>query len=388
MEHRLRELRRRMTEAGVDVVILVHPRDVLYYAGTARPATLLVGPREACLLVRRGVDLARQEATGVTVEAGGGWDRVAARLADWGLSQGVLGATLDVMPAALYLRMREALPGWEVVDVSPIVLAQRMVKDAEEVEAVQRAARVADVGHRALAEVLRPGLSELSLAAEVERALREAGHEAFQPLRYPGARGGGVFLFSGENLTVRGGHGLVVTGAGLSRGSPYGPSLRRVRPGDLVVLDIGATYGSYTADESRTFVLGRPTAAQEALHQVALEVEEAVLQTLRPGVPVAEVYERAEAVVQRGAPPYFAPGSLMLPGFVGHGLGLEIDEPPVLWPREETRLAAGMTLAVEVEVSAPGAGLMAKVEDTVVVEENGARLLTAAPRRLIMVAQD
>ncbi len=386
MEHRLRELRRRMTGAGVDVVVLVHPRDVLYYAGTARPATLVVGPGEAILLVRRGVDLAQREAT-VPVEAGSGWDRVAERLAEWGLSRGVLGAALDVMPAALYLRMREALPGWEVVDIGPLVLAQRMVKDAEEVEAVRQAARVADVGHRALAEVLRSGLSELSLAAAVERAIREAGHEGFQPLRYPGARGGGVFLFSGENLTVRGGHGLVVTGSGLSRGSPYGPSLRRIGPGDLVVLDIGATCGSYTADESRTFVLGRPTAAQEALHEVALEVEEAVLQVLRPGVPVAEVYERAEAVVRRGGSPHFAPGSLTLPGFVGHGLGLEIDEPPVLWPREETRLAAGMTLAIEVEVSAPAAGLMAKVEDTVVVEETGARRLTAAPRRLT-VAQN
>lgn len=372
-------------KAGVDVVVLVHPRDVLYYAGTARPATLVIGPEEARLLVRRGVDLARQEATGVSVEAGSGWDRVAALLAEWGLSHGTLGATLDVMPAALYLRMREALAGWEVVDISPIILAQRMVKDPDEVEAVRRAARVADIGHRVLAEVLRPGVSELSLAAEVERAIREAGHEAFQPLRYPGARGGGVFLFSGENLTVRGGHGLVVTGSGLSRGSPYGPSLRRVRMGDLVVLDIGATYGSYTADESRTFVLGRPTAAQEALHQVALEVEEAVLQALRPDVPVAGVYEAAEAIVRRGAPPHFPPGSLVLPGFVGHGLGLEIDEPPVLWPREETRLAAGMTLAVEVEVSAPGAGMMAKVEDTVVVEETGARRLTDAPRQLMWV---
>lgn len=374
-----------MAEAGLDALVLTHPRDVLYYVGTARPATLVVGPREAVLLVRRGLDLARKEATGATVEAGGGWDRVAAVLAEWGFSRGAVGVPLDVMPASLYLRMREALPGWEVVDASPIVLAQRMVKDVDEIEAVRKAARVADVGHQALAAILRPGLSELSLAAEVERALREAGHEAFQPLRYPGARGGGVFLFSGENLTVRGGHGLVVTGSGLSRGSPYGPSLRPVRPGDLVVLDIGATFGSYTADESRTFVLGRPTAAQEALHQVALEVEEAVLRALRPGVPVAEVYEAAEAVVRRGAPPHFAPGSLVLPGFVGHGLGLEIDEPPVLWLREETRLAAGMTLAVEVEVSAPEAAMTAKVEDTVVVEENGARLLTAAPRQLFAV---
>jgi Xaa-Pro dipeptidase len=383
LNDRLNELQGRLTRAGVDAAVLVHPRDILYYAGTARPATLVVGSQEAVLLVRRGLDLARREATLERVEPGGGWDAVAAVLAAQGLTRGTLGADLDVMPAQLYRRMREALPAWEVEDISPLVLAQRMIKDPEEIRATERAAAVADAGHASLPPVLRPGLSELELAAEVEAALRRAGHEGYQPLRYPGARGGGVLLMSGENLTIRGGHGLVITGAGLSPGTPYGPSRRTVRPGDLVVLDIGATYDGYTADESRTCVVGRATAAQEALFEAALAVEEAVLSALRPGVSVAEVYAVAEAALARGAPPHFAPGRLSLPGFVGHGLGLEIDEPPVLWPREETALAVGMVLALEVEVSAPADGLMAKVEDTVVVEASGPRLLTHAPRRLL-----
>ncbi|MBC7226666.1 MAG: aminopeptidase P family protein [Thermoflexales bacterium] len=382
MNNRLNGLRRGLADAGLDAAVLVHPRDVLYYAGTARPATLVVGPQEAVLLVRRGLDLAHREATLERVEPGGGWDTVAAVLAAQGLTGGTLGADLDVMPAQLYRRMRDALPGWEIEDVSPLVLAQRMVKDPEEIRATERAAAVADAGHAALPPILRPGMSELALAAEVEAALRRAGHEGYQPLRYPGARGGGVLLMSGENLTVRGGHGLVITGAGLSPGTPYGPSRREVRPGDLVVLDIGATYDGYTADESRTYVVGRATAAQEALFEAALAVEEAVFSALRPGVPAAEVYAAAEAVAARGVPPHFPPGRLSLPGFVGHGLGLEIDEPPVLWPREETPIAAGMVLAVEVELNAPADGLMAKVEDTLVVETEGPRLLTHAPRRL------
>lgn len=382
MERRLNELRRRMAEAGVEAAVLVHPRDILYYAGTARPATLVVGPQEAVLLVRRGLDLARREATIARVESGGGWDEVAAALATQGLTGGTLGTDLDVMPAQLYRRMREALPAWSVEDVSAIVLAQRAVKDANEIRATEGAAAVADAGHAALARILRPGLSELELAAEVEAALRRAGHEGYQPLRYPGARGGGVLLMSGENLTVRGGHGLVVTGAGLNPATPYGPSRREIRPGDLVVLDIGSTYEGYTADESRTYAVGTPTAAQEALYQVALATEEAVLDALRPGVSVADVYTAAEAVVARGAPPHFPPGSLTLPGFVGHGLGLEIDEPPVLWTREATPVVVSIVLALEVEVSAPAHGLMAKVEDTVVVEADGPRLLTHAPRLL------
>jgi Xaa-Pro aminopeptidase len=108
-----------------------------------------------------------------------------------------------------------------------------------------------------------------------------------------------------------------------------------------------------------------------------------VLEVLRPGVPVADVYRVAEAVVGQGAPPCFAPGSLTLPGFVGHGIGLELDEPPVLWPRDETCLRERMVLAIEVEVSVPEKGLMTKLEDTVVIRSDGCEILTKAPRRLI-----
>ena len=376
-----------MAGAGMDAVVLVHPRDVLYYAGTARPAVLLVGPQQVVLFARRGLDLVRREATVGQIEAGGGFGRVAKALRSQGLEAGTLGVEMDVVPARLAQRMQGVFSGWTLADASPLILAQRMVKDAREVESIRRAAQVADAGHDALAEVLRPGLTELALAAEVEAAMRRAGHEGYQPLRNPGARGGGVLLASGEHMTVRGGHGLVVTGAGLSPGTPYGPSRRSVCPGDLVLLDIGSTYDGYTADESRTFVVGRASAAQRALFDLTLQVEEEVLSALRPGAPVAEVYAAAEAIVARGAPPYFAPGELSLPGFVGHGVGLEIDEPPVLWARDEACVEAGMTLAVEVEVSATAASLMTKMEDTVVVESSGARLLTAAPRRLIEVSR-
>jgi len=372
-----------MTKSGVDAALLLHPRDNLYYANTVRPAALLVAPHDAILFVRRGLEYARQEATVARVEQMGGFSGVAEAMAGLGLTGGVLGTELDLVSARLAQRMGEAFPAWSLVDVSPLVLAQRIVKDEEEIAATRGAAAVADAGHRVVPQVARPGMSELALAAEVEAAIRRAGHEGFQPLRYPEARGAGVLLISGEHLAVRGGHGLVVTGVGLGPAMPYGPSHRTLRAGDLIVVDIGSTCAGYTGDESRTFVVGPATPAQQALFGVARATEDAVFEALRPGVAVADLYPTAEAVVARGAPPHFPPGSLVLPGFVGHGIGLELDEPPVLWPRDEARLQAGMVLAIEVEVSAPGQGTMVKLEDTVVVQPDGCELLTATPRELI-----
>jgi len=372
-----------MGEAGMDAALLVHHRDVLYYAGTARPAALLVTPQEAVLLVRRGLEYARQEATVSRVERMKGFASVAEIAAELGLTRGTLGAEWDVMPARVRQRLAEVLPACSLADVSPLILDQRAVKDEEELQATRRAAVIADAGHRAASQAIAAGTSELALAAQVEAAIRWAGHEGYQPLRAPGARGGGVLLMSGGNLAVRGGHGLVVTGTGLSPAMPYGPSRRVVEPGDLVVVDIGATYDGYTADESRTFVVGPATGPQQTLFATARAVEDAVLGALHPGASTAELYAVAEKVVARGAPPHFPSGSLTLPGFVGHGIGLELDEPPVLWPRDEAPLRAGMVLAIEVEVSAPAQGMMVKLEDTVVVGPNGCELLTVAPRELV-----
>jgi Xaa-Pro aminopeptidase len=312
-----------------------------------------------------------------------GFSSVADVFAELGLTGGALGTELDLVSAQIARRLGEAFPSWSLADVSPIVLDQRAVKDESELAVARRAAAVADAGHLALPRSAAPGVSELELAAGVEAAMRRAGHEGFQPLRHPEARGGGVFLMSGENLTVRGGHGRVITGSGLSPGLPYGASLRTLQPGDLVVLDIGSAYAGYTTDEARTFVIGPPAQAQQALYAVARATEDAVIDAMHPGVPVADLYAIAESVVAAGAPPHLAPGSLSLPGFVGHGVGLELDEPPILWPRDDARLQAGMVLAIEIEINAPAHATMAKLEDTVVVHPDGYELLTAAPREMI-----
>jgi len=380
---RLTELSARLTEAGLDAALLLHHRDILYYAGTSRPAVLLVSPRDVILLVRRGLELARQEATVPRVEPMRGFTSVAEAAVELGLKGSTLGTELDLVPAQLTHRLRDIFPGWSLADVSPIILAQRCVKDEAEIEATRGAAAVADAGHAVVPHVAAPGISELALAAAVEAAIRRAGHEGLQPLRYPGARGGGVFLMSGENLTVRGGHGLVITGRGLGPSAPYGPSRRHLRSGDLIVVDIGSAYRGYTADESRTFVVGQATERQRALFAATRAAEDAVLAELRAGAAPADLLATAEAAVARGAPPYFAPGSLTLPGFVGHGIGLELDEPPVLWSRDETRLQAGMVLAIEIEVSASEHGMMTKLEDTVVVRPDGYELLNTTPRELI-----
>jgi Xaa-Pro dipeptidase len=384
---RVAGLGRRLAAAGLEGAVLLHDRDVFYYAGTLRPATLVVGRHDAALLVRRGLEPARREATVSRVEEAGGFSRLARVAGELGIGSGKLGIELDVVPVELADRLRGVFPGCVLTDVSPVVLGQRRVKDAAEVAAIRRAAAVADAGHRRVPEVLAPGITELEVAAEAEAAMRRAGHEAVVATRRPTAAGAGILVISGDNLGVRGGHGLVVTGAGLGPGMPYGPSRRVLRQGDLVVVDIGSMRDGYAGDEARSYVVGEAEPWQEGLFAVALAAQEALLEALRPGARGEDLYAAAEGAVARGAPPVWPPGSLRLPGFVGHGLGVEIDEPPVLAPGEASRIEEGTILAVELEVGAPSRGTMAKVEDTVVVRAGGVERLTGAARKLVTTHQ-
>jgi Xaa-Pro aminopeptidase len=293
-----------------------------------------------------------------------------------------LATELDVAAAALVGRLRSAMPSEELVDVSPLVLAQRGIKDETEVAAIARAAKVADVGHREAREAIRAGRTELDVAARVEYALRAAGHEAIVPVRTLDERGCGVLLMSRDNLRVRGGFGLVMTGRGLGPSMPFGPGRRAIERGDLVMVDIGVTVGGYTADEARTYVVGRPNGVQQALVDLGWRTAEAVIEASRPGRSVRSLFQVGQAVVRAGRPPLIAPGEVTLTGFVGHGVGVEIDEPPVLWPRAEGEIEEGMTLSIEIELLAEEHALAAKVEDTIVVTGDGGQRLTDAPRGL------
>lgn len=377
---RIERFRTLLEMSGIDAALLVHPQDVFYYAGTMRPASLLVTKDDAILFVRRGYDRAWREATIKRVQLSGGFSSIGVMLDSTG---GKLGTELDVASVQLAQRMAATFPNWSLADVSPLVLTQRSVKDVDEIDKVRRAAAIADDALRMVPECVDVGVTELELATEVEMVMRAAGHESNVAIRSREMRGSGVLVMSGTNLSIRGGYGRVVSGAGLSSAMPYGPSRREFRLRNLAVVDVGVTFEGYAADASRTFVVGEATKGTRALHGVALAAEDAVLQVLRPGVTGAELYAVAEAVVKEGARPYYSQSSLALPGFVGHGIGLEFDEPPILDSKETLVMMPGMTLAIEIEVSALSTRKMVKIEDTVLVTSDGYELLTLAPRELV-----
>ena len=379
---RIGTLQKTLHERGLDGALLFHSRDVLYYTGTAQPAWLVVTPDDFVLGVRSGLDFARRD-TGLEAPCLVEQRDPVTLLRQHFTAGARLGSELDMMNVALYRRLHSALDGSELVDLSPAILQQRMVKAPEEVAAVRRACTAMDAGHRAALAGVRAGMTELEASAAIEHGHRLAGHEGEYFLRdIDFTMGRGPFA-SGENLAEISGVVFTISGVGLSPAVPAGASRRVMRQGDLFVVDIPTCVEGYHADQSRTYALGRAPSRAHELHAGLVETADRLRGELRPGWTAGETFERARELAERAGigTEFLAFPSGKRAHFVGHGVGLEINEPPFLSRGSKLELRAGMVLTSELHAWADD-GTMVKLEDTLLLGPEGAELLTVSPREL------
>jgi Xaa-Pro dipeptidase len=193
-------------------------------------------------------------------------------------------------------------------------------------------------------------------------------------------------LASGPNLRHTSGTVYTITGVGLSSAVPAGPSLRIMERGDLVLVDIPACVEGYHADQSRTYAIGQiPEGALDLFCRLR-EVSDFLINQISPGMTTGEVFAlaKARATELNLGQAFMGFESQPNAHFVGHGVGLELNEPPLLIQDGDVLLEHGMVLAIEMHVMIPG-GLTVKLEDTVHLTREGVQVLTTSPRELTLV---
>jgi Xaa-Pro dipeptidase len=386
--NRIRSLQEKIREQGLAGAILFYSRDVFYYSGTAQPAYLVVLPDDYRLFVRRGYEIARMESgyekERIVKEAS--FEAVARRMFP-GQGQGTkVGTEIDVLTVLQARMMSRALGMRELVDISGEILEQRAVKDARELESIKKACTAVHAGHVAAISCLRAGMSELELSAAVENAQRLAGHEGSFFLRVPDFVMSRGPLASGFNLRHTSGTLFTLSGTGLSPAIPTGASRRIIKAGDLVLVDIPVCVEGYHADQSRTYAAGHAHQKALDLFQRLRSVADCLIGNLHPCMTCADAFAlaMAEAKASGIGDSFMNFDSGAKAFFVGHGVGLEINEPPLLARNSRAVLKAGMVLAIEMHLMEPQ-GLALKLEDTVFITSNGVEILTSTPRELIIV---
>jgi len=371
-------------------VILFHSRDLFYYTGTAQPAYLVILPRDCRLFIRSGLEFARRE-TWLPPEKVIPERRLEAavrRMFPPDRAGGKVGVELDLLTVPHAAHLQKALGRREVVDFTPAVLRQRMIKSGREIDSIRRACSAVHAGHEAAVNFLGSDgdKTELQLAAAVENAQRLAGHEGIFFMRRPDFFMGRGPLASGPNLREISGVVFNITGRGLSPAVPAGASRRTILNGDLILIDIPSCVQGYHADQTRMYCLGRPPQGALDLHRRLREVADHLIDHVRPGLSCDQVYRLAAG---KAADLGLTDSFLRFPSdtsahFVGHGLGLDLNEPPFLAQGDAEVLQPDMILALELHLMTPD-GLTLKLEDTVRLTEAGCRLLTFSPRELTVI---
>lgn len=340
-----------LAASNTEALLLVKPENRRYVTGFTGSAGLaLVTPAEIMLAVDfRYEEQAPAEAPECTVVRGGRDPLGALAAAMRDRMPRTIGFEAEFVPYAQVGRLRETLAPAELVPLNTIDRL-RWVKSAEEVAAITRAVEIADAAYLHILEVLRPGLSERAVALELEMFMREAEAErlAFDTV-----------LASGPRSAL-----------------PHGRASDRIMDvGELVTVDFGAVWQGYCSDCTRTVALGSADERQRHVYGVVLDAQQQGLAMIRAGVTGRDVDARARAVIAAAGFGEAFGHSL------GHGVGLEAHEGPLLSPREDAVLEPGMVLTVEPGIYLPGWGGV-RIEDLVVVREDGCRILTHAPKDL------
>jgi len=341
-------LRRAMKERGVDALYVTYPANVRYLTGFSTPkdaSVLVLQDRAVMFTDGRYTAQAAEEAL-VPYEITSEVDSRVAEL----VGGGRLGVEPEHMTLQRHARLTERL-GAAPVPVEGLVATQRLVKLPHELDLLREAARITDAAFAAALEFIREGVTEAEVALEIERAMRLAGADG------PGFD--------------------TIVASGVRGAMPHGTaSQKRIGHGELVTLDFGAAFRGYHADMTRTVAVGEVGAEERRMYEAVLEAQQLAVDAIAPGKSGRELDAVArDALAGHGLAEAFAHS-------LGHGTGLEIHEGPRLSQRSSDVLRPGMVVTVEPGVYVPGfTGL--RIEDLVLVTEDGHEVLSRSPKHLI-----
>jgi Xaa-Pro dipeptidase len=380
LEPRLARLRDGLERAGLAAALLVQSADVYHLSGTAQNAHLLVPvDGEPLLLVRRDLERARAESALEAVEPLASLRDLEPALRRLGIGPGAsIGLELDVLPAASYLRYASLLPDRTLGDAMPAVWAARAAKSPWELERVREACAQGTAAMQALPALARVGKPEADLLSDLASVMRAHGHEG--TVRFRGLNAEFWFgqVLAGPAAAVPGPSDTPLGGPGLSPSQGRGASRRPLAEGDAVVVDVTGLAGGYVSDQTRTVFLGDPDPRLVAAYETCRAILRACEDLLVPGTPASALYERGlEVAAEAGHDAYYMGFGPDRVRFVGHAIGLELNEPPALARGVGAPLVDGAVIAVEPKLIFPGLGAVG-VENSYLVRAGGPERLTLA----------
>ena len=379
LKHRWSSLQEKIALSGADAMLITSNINIFYVSGMIFSGAAYVPVKgDAIFFMRRPVGVVGDNVVYIRK-----WEDIAVYFQNQNiLLPKILLTENDSVSYNEYRRLQAIFPDSKLENATPLIRATRALKSDYEIDALKRSAKAHTAVYEKIPAMYESGMTDLDLSIEIERETRK--HGSLGIFRIFG-QSMEIFMGSviaGDNADTPSPYDFALGGGGLDSSIPIGCNGTLLKEGISVMVDVGGNFTGYMTDMSRTFSIGKLTDLAYHAHQVSINIQSAVAKIAAPGVEAKELYNTAfEIAKKEGLEDYFM-GHRQKAGFVGHGIGLEVNELPVLAPRSRDILAKGMVFALEPKFVIPGVGAVG-IENSFCVTDNGVDKITLCNEEII-----
>jgi Xaa-Pro aminopeptidase len=381
IEARTLKIQQELQREDIDGLFIVQRVDLFYFSGTAQNGFMYI-PAEGrpLLFIRQYVVRAREESPVADILKIESIKDIPELIADfYGKFPQTLGFELDVVPVNDFNFYRSLLNARNWKDAAPLILKVRRIKSDWEIAQIENTAEMSRKTFEYMRSTIRPGLMEMEFAGMFETHARKLGHGAGIRVRHYLTEGYPWHILSGKSGSLPGLLDSPASGLGTSAAFPVGAGLKKLRANEPIMVDLGSVLNGYHMDETRMFAIDSMPARAMETCRAAIEIHNTIIGKIKPGVALGDVFDLS---VRMAGKLGYAQTYLGAPGhkvsFIGHGIGLEIIEPPIISRNRKDLLEPGMVFALEPKFVFENE-FTAGVESVFQVTETGARTISRVP---------
>jgi Xaa-Pro dipeptidase len=387
IKKRIERLQAYLKKDRIESCLILQNVDLFYFSGTIQRSYLFIPEDgEPILFIQKDFDRARRESSLkniIPIERPKAISHILKK--EGGLKR--VGLECDVLPVNVFRQLERIFPQSEFVDVSKGVKQVRMIKSPYEIEQLRHSAKILDEVFEFAKGILKLGMTEIEVESILIELGRRRGHQGITRMRAWNQDMVNASVLSGNSGAVLTHLDVSVIGPGITPAFPQGSSYNLIEKDIPVQIDFSIAYNGYITDGARTYVIGALSQKLMDAYRVILGIRAEMEHFAKPGVPCSDLYHLCSKIVKKnGLEDYFIGTKKDQAPFVGHGIGLEIDELPILARGSSHPLEVGMVFAFEPKLVFPEIGVVA-LEDDYVVTEDGVERLTHAEDNIIAIRE-
>lgn len=387
IRQRISRFQTELAANDLEGAFILQNADRFYFTGTIQSAVLFVpSSGDAILMVQKNLKRAQLESSLDNVIQVKSKNNIPQVLNDFAVTQlATAGLEMDVLPTYLYLGFQEKFPKCRWVDVSGIIRRLRMIKSAYEIEQIKKAAAILHTGYTDIKKIIRAGVTELEIDGHLAMIARREGHMGMMRMRGWNQEMTYAHVLAGDSGSVISFLDSPHGGTGNTPAMAQGAGFRRIKTNEPIGIDYGVAVNGYIGDQFRTYVIGELSDKLKKAHACSREIHLLLAQEAKPGVSCAQLYDRAaRKAIKEGYGDFFMGYGEGQVQFIGHGIGLEIDEYPIISKRFDGILEEGMVFALEPMFVLPKQGVVG-LEDDYLVTSEGLKRLTLTEQSVIQL---